>query len=310
MTTEVSVRTQISSPRVRPLRAPPASPLRFRYASRGAGARVCIAARNPQRSLARAHFGFGRQVEHSLARTHFEELLVPPPTTEDPRARRSTACGGAARLHADGVLTLYDNAESANGYKVRLLAALLGIPLEVVWIDIFRGGSRTPDFLAMSPFGQIPVLRFPDGRVLPESNAILCHLAEGTPYLPAPGYERSRVLAWLFFEQYSHEPYVATPRFILRHTRPDHPRRAELPWRQARGRQALRLLNDALASSSFLMGESPTVADLSLFAYTHRADEAGFDLAEYPNLPPWVERIRALPGFVAMEPPTELTLVD
>jgi glutathione S-transferase len=206
-------------------------------------------------------------------------------------------------------MLLYDNFDSANGYKVRLLASFLGLELEVREVDIFRGQSRQPEFLRVSRFGQIPVLVLDDGSVLPESNAILCHLAEGSSWLPPVGYARSLVLSWLFFEQYSHEPYVATPRFILRHTRPDNPRRAELEWRQARGKKALAILEETLAGTPFLTGADPTIADSSLFAYTHRADEGGFDLAEFPRIGSWLLRVRALPGFVPMVPPAELTLV-
>jgi glutathione S-transferase len=213
------------------------------------------------------------------------------------------------RAHHPSVLQLHDNSDSANGYKVRLLASFLGIELQVHEVDIFRGESRRPEFLRVSRFGQIPVLVLEDGTTLPESNAILCHLAEGTVWLPPVGTARSRVLAWLFFEQYSHEPYVATPRFLLRHTAPDHPRRAELGWRQARGRQALGILNDTLAEQAFLAGDSATIADIALFAYTHHADEAGFDLSEFPHVEPWLARIRAFPRFVPMIPPAELTLV-
>jgi len=207
-------------------------------------------------------------------------------------------------------MLLYDNADSANGYKVQLLASFLGIGLSLRAVDIFSGESQTPEFLAMNPAGQVPTLRLDDGRVLPESNAILCHLAEGTPFLPSAGYDRSRVLSWLFFEQYSHEPYVATPRFLLRHTRMDHPRRAELAWRLPRGRRAIGVMERALEASPFLHGPRITIADLALFAYTHRGDECGIDLGQFPAVQRWIERIIALPGFVPMQPPAELKLVD
>jgi len=206
-------------------------------------------------------------------------------------------------------MLLYDNSESANGYKVQLLASFLGLPLEVRQVDIFTGETQTPEFLAVNPIGQVPTLVLDDGRVLPESNAILCHLAEGTPFLPASGYERSRVLSWLFFEQYSHEPFVATPRFLLRHTAPDHPRRAELTWRLPRGRRAVGVMDQVLAKAPFLVGDRVSVADLALFAYTHRGEECGLDLATFPAVERWIQRIQALPRFVAMRPPTERKLV-
>lgn len=207
-------------------------------------------------------------------------------------------------------MLLYDNSESANGYKIQLLASYLGLSLELNHIDIFAGESHTPEFLAINPMGQVPTLVLDDGRILAESNAILCHLAEGTPFLPAVGYDRSRVLSWLFFEQYSHEPYVATPRFLLRHTAPDHPRRAELAWRLPRGRRALGIMEQALTSALFMHGDEVTVADISLFAYTHRGEECGLDLREFPAVREWIARIQALPGFLAMQPPSELKLID
>jgi glutathione S-transferase len=206
-------------------------------------------------------------------------------------------------------MLLYDNSESANGYKILLLASFLGIELERREIDIFTGESQGPTFLAINPMGQVPTLVLDDGRVLPESNAILCHLAEGSPFLPGAGYDRSRVLSWLFFEQYSHEPYVATPRTILRHTSPKHPRRAELAWRLPRGRRALGVMDRALAASPFLHGDRITVADIALFAYTHRGDECGIDLADFPAVVRWIEQVQALPGFIPMKPPTELKLI-
>ena len=207
-------------------------------------------------------------------------------------------------------MLLYDNAESANGYKVQLLASFLGIKLDVRQIDIFTGESRGPAFLAVSPVGQVPALVLDDGRVLPESNAILCHLAEQTPFLPAAGYDPSRVLSWLFFEQYSHEPYVATPRFLLRHTRPDHPRRAELAWRLPRGQHAVEVMDRVLVESPFMHGDRVTLADIALFAYTHRGQECGLDLRQFPAVERWIERFQALPRFIAMQPPSELKLID
>jgi glutathione S-transferase len=207
-------------------------------------------------------------------------------------------------------MLLYDNSESANGYKVQLLASFLRLPLDVRQIDIFSGESRSAEFLAINPAGQVPTLVLDDGRVLPESNAILCHLAEGSAFLPATGYDRSRVLSWLFFEQYSHEPYVATPRFILRHTAPNHPRRAELEWRLPRGRRAIGIMNDVLSSHDYLHGDRVSIADIALFAYTHRGDECGIDLKPFPAVERWIDRIEALPNFVPMQPPSELKLVD
>ena len=169
------------------------------------------------------------------------------------------------------MITLYDYLDSGNGYKVRLLLAHLGRPYRHVELDIMRGETRTPEFLAINPNGRIPALRLEDGRHLAESDAILWYLAEGTAYLPADPFQRAQVLQWMFFEQYSHEPYVATPRFILRHLPADSPRRAELPHRQARGREALAVMERHLQERSFFVGESYGIADIALYAYTHVA---------------------------------------
>ena len=130
------------------------------------------------------------------------------------------------------MLRLYDYYDSGNGYKVRLLLAQLGVQYDYVETDIMKGETRTPEFLALNPNGRVPVLQLEDGTALAESDAILFYLAEGTPYLPVDRIERARVLQWLFFEQYSHEPYVAVARFLLRHTEPDDPRRGMLEQRQ------------------------------------------------------------------------------
>lgn len=152
----------------------------------------------------------------------------------------------------------------------------------------------------MNPNQKVPFLAFDTGEYLAESNAILCHLAEGTPLLPASGLARSRVLSWLFFEQYSHEPYLAMARYILRHTPPDSPRRAELPHRKSEACRALGILEIALTARDYLIPEGLSIADLALFAYTHRSEEAEITLSDYPAILAWIERVRAPPRFVPM----------
>ncbi|MBL8675313.1 MAG: glutathione S-transferase family protein [Rhodospirillales bacterium] len=201
------------------------------------------------------------------------------------------------------MLTLHDYADSGNGYKARLLLAQLGIRYALVEVDIMKGETRTPAFLARNPNGRIPTLELEDGACLAESNAILWYLAEGTPFVPADRIGRARALQWMFFEQYSHEPYVATPRFILRHLPADHPRRAELPQRQKQGRDALGVMEAWLAASPFFAGAGYSIADIALYAYTHRADEAGIDLAPFPSVRGWLARVAAQPGHVAMLTP-------
>jgi glutathione S-transferase len=197
-------------------------------------------------------------------------------------------------------MRLYDHHDSGNGYKVRLMLALLERSYELVEVDILQGGSRTPAFLAMNPNGRIPLLELDDGRYLSESNAIIDYLAQGTPYYPTDPWQRAKVLEWQFFEQYSHEPYIATLRFWVRHLDLTGIR-AELAKDKRKGGDAALALMDAhLAKHAFLAGDAFTVADISLFAYTHVADQAGFELARYPNVQRWIASVREQPRFVPM----------
>lgn len=200
------------------------------------------------------------------------------------------------------MLTLYDYLDSGNGYKCRLILALLHIPYSRVELDLDKGETRTPQFLARNPNGRIPALQLEDGTVLPESNAILCYLADGTPYWPADRLLKAQVLQWLFFEQYSHEPYVATPRWILRHLGRTHPRMVEMPERLEKGRAALGVMEQHLSKADFFVGNRYTIADIALYAYTHRADEADHDLAPYPALRAWLARVASQPGHIKMLP--------
>jgi glutathione S-transferase len=195
------------------------------------------------------------------------------------------------------VLRLYDYLPSGNGYKVRLLLHQLGIPFERVEMDILRGETRTPEFLAKNPNGRIPTLELEDGSHLAESNAILCYLADGTPFLPADRLDRARVLQWMCFEQYSHEPNIATVRFWY-HSELTDERRALLPAKRQLGEAALRVMDEHLRTRRFFVGEGYTVADIALYAYTHVADEGGFDLAPHGPIRGWLERVRAQPGHV------------
>lgn len=195
---------------------------------------------------------------------------------------------------------LYDYYDSGNGYKARLILALTGRSYNLVQVDIDKGETRTAEFLAMNPDGRIPVLMLDDGTALAESNAILIYLAEGSKYWPETPLARARALQWMFFEQYSHEPYVATPRYILRHLSADHPRRAELPARQEKGRAALSVMETQLNKTPYFAGGAMTAADIALFAYTHRADEAGLDLAPFPAVRAWLARIETESGFIRM----------
>jgi glutathione S-transferase len=193
-------------------------------------------------------------------------------------------------------MKLYDSAISGNCYKVRLLRNQLGIPCTIVPIDILKGESRTQEFLKLNPNGRTPVLD-DDGFVLAESNAILAYLARGTKYLPDDRQAWALVFQWMFFEQYSHEPYIATSRFLLQH-RPDTPERAAaLAVRRDGGWAALKVMEGHLSKDDFFVGDY-TIADIALFAYTQVSQEGGFPLDDFPKIRAWIERVKAQPGFI------------
>jgi glutathione S-transferase len=198
------------------------------------------------------------------------------------------------------MFTVYGMADSGNSYKVKLALEQLGLPYRWVEVDSGRGETRTAQFLAMNPNGKVPTLALDDGSFLPESNAILCYLAEGSPLMPVERLGRARVLQWMFFEQYSHEPYVAVARAILHYQAPDSPRRAELPRLHERGHQALAVMEQHLAREPFFAAGRYSVADISLFAYTHCAADGGFDLGRYPAINAWLDRVRSQPRFVPL----------
>ena len=204
--------------------------------------------------------------------------------------------------------TIYGMKTSGNCYKVQLLLEQLGRPYRWVEVDSATGATRTPEYLTKNPNGKVPLLELDDGRRLAESNAILCYLAEGTPLLPSDAWHRAEVLQWLFFEQYSHEPYVAVARFICMWLADDHPRRAELARLRERGYQALDVMEKHLVGREFFVGSAYGVADIALFAYTHAAPEGGFDLSAYPNITGWLARVRAEPRFVAQTPLQRLSV--
>lgn len=198
------------------------------------------------------------------------------------------------------MLKVYGDLKSGNCYKVKLLLAQLGAEHEWLHTDILERESRTPGFLAKNPNGRIPLLEIGDGVFLPESNAILCYLADGTPFLPSERLPRARVLQWLFFEQYSHEPYIAVARFIVRYLGRPPDQEARLQDRMAPGYAALGVMEQHLASRSFFAADRYTVADIALYAYTHVAHEGGFELAKYPAVRAWLDRVRDQPGHLTM----------
>ena len=200
------------------------------------------------------------------------------------------------------MLRLYDNHLSGNGYKPRLLLAHLGLTYERVEVDILKGETRTPEFLARNPNGRIPVLELEDGVCLAESNAILFYLAEGSRFLPSDRLSRATTLQWMFFEQYSHEPCIAVARHWIQHVEMTESQRTQLPEKQEGGRAALSVMEGHLRESDWFGGDAMTIADMALYAYTHVAGEGGFDLARYPSVSDWLARVAERPRHVPMHP--------
>ena len=190
-------------------------------------------------------------------------------------------------------MKIYGDSISGNCLKVKWVADLLGLAYDWIETDIMVGESRTSDFLAMNPAGQVPALILDDGRPLAQSNAIILHLAEGSALIPADAYDRAKMLEWMFWEQYSHEPYVAVARFQVKYQ--GKPLAELEPRLVERGNGALQRMEDGLGETGFLVGATPSLADVALVAYTRTAHEGGFDLALYPKVKAWVGRVeRAL----------------
>ena len=201
-------------------------------------------------------------------------------------------------------LILHQDPRSGNCYKIVLTAALLGIPLPTRDYDIVKGETRTPDFLAkVNANGRIPVLQIGD-RLLPESNAACWYLAQGSALVPDDRFGQADVLRWMFFEQYNHEPNVATLRFWLRFVgqgKLSEAQQAQIPAKRAAGDAALRLMDEHLANRDWFVGTGASLADIALFAYTHVCEQGSFALDDYPAISAWLVRMQAQPGFVAME---------
>ncbi|HZX77826.1 glutathione S-transferase family protein [Lysobacter sp.] len=202
------------------------------------------------------------------------------------------------------MITVYGYSSSGNCHKLKLLLTQLEREFKWVEVDSTAGQTRTPEYLARNPNGKVPMIELEDGRVLTESNAIMCWLAEGTPYWAGDAWQRAQVLSWLFFEQYSHEPYIAVARFIRGWTPLDSPRRASLPQLRERGHQALAVMEQHLKSQPWFSGEAYGIADIALFAYTGVAGDGGFDLEAYPAIRQWLERVKQTPRFIEMPGPS------
>jgi glutathione S-transferase len=201
------------------------------------------------------------------------------------------------------MIKVYGMSLSGNCHKVRMVLEALHQRYAWIEIDPSKGETRTPEFLGRNPNGKVPVVELEPGVYLPESNAIICYLADASPLLPADRLLRARVLAWLFFEQYSHEPYIAVARFLCRFHSDPASQRALLESKMPGGYRALEVIENALADAPFLVGGRYTIADIALYAYTHVADEGGFDLARFPAIRGWLSRVAAQPGYVAMTAP-------
>ena len=198
-------------------------------------------------------------------------------------------------------MKLYGMTGSGNCWKPATLMKQLRTPFEWIEVDIVNGASRTPGYLAMNPNGKVPVLEVEPGRFLAESNAMLCYLAEGTPYLPADKWRRAKVLEWLFFEQYSHEPYIATVRFWVHFLKKQEEWKDKIAEAMKKGYAALGVMETQLAKTPFLAGGEYSIADIALYAYTHVAHQGGYQLEKFPAVRAWLDRVAAQPRFEPMD---------
>jgi glutathione S-transferase len=200
------------------------------------------------------------------------------------------------------MLTLYDSPDSGNAYKIRLLLSHLDLDYKRVILDIDKAETRTPQFLAKNPNGRVPALELDDGTVLPESNAILFYLAEGTPYLPFDRLGRAQVLQWMFFEQYSHEPNIATVRYWIKHHIALTPFIEQaMPVKRKAGYAALDVMETHLKRRDFFVGERYSIADIALYAYTHVAHEVDFDLKPYPAIRAWMDLVALQENHITID---------
>ena len=200
----------------------------------------------------------------------------------------------------DFVYKVYGDIFSGNCYKVKLLLHQLQKPYQWIFVDILQQESRTADFLQKNPNGKIPVLEFAPEKYLFESNAIMYFLSEETNFLPNTRLARSQVLQWLFFEQYSHEPYIATSRYLIRYLQGAEKYKAILKEKSKPGYAALDVMEQHLSLNQFFVGNQYTIADIGLYAYTHIAEEGGFNLKAYPAIKSWFTRVESQPNYITM----------
>jgi glutathione S-transferase len=198
-------------------------------------------------------------------------------------------------------MKIYADIQSGNCYKIKLLTALLAIEHDWVNVNILAGETQTTSFLKKNSNGKIPLLELDDGQYIAESNAILNYLAYGSSFLPSDRFENAKVQQWQFFEQYSHEPFIAVARFIALYLGLPDDRKADYESKQEGGYKALNVMEKQLHLTPYLIGDTLTTADISLYGYTHVAHEGGFDLSEYPAIQRWLKRIQKQPKYIAME---------
>ncbi|MBD2483367.1 glutathione S-transferase family protein [Planktothrix sp. FACHB-1365] len=196
---------------------------------------------------------------------------------------------------------LYEYSTSGNCYKVRLLLTQLHLPFERIEIDIVKGESRTPEFLKKNSNGRVPVLELETGKFLPESNAILFYLSQGTEFFPEDRFEQTQVLQWMFFEQYSHEPYIATSRYWIKILGKAQDYQQALEQKRQPGYAALQVMENHLETHRFFVGDRYTIADISLFAYTHVAEEGDFKLTSFPAIQSWIKRLIDQSNYIPMD---------
>jgi len=196
---------------------------------------------------------------------------------------------------------LYQMNSSGNCYKIRLLLTQLEIPFETIEIDILKKESRTPQFLLKNPNGRVPLLETPEGKFLAESNAMMFYLSQNTEFFPNDKWQQAKVMEWLFFEQYSHEPYIATSRYWISLLGKADEYREAIKQKKEPGYAALGVMEKHLENNRFFVGDRYTIADIGLFAYTHVAPEGGFDLTQFPAIQTWIERVMAQPRYIGIK---------
>ena len=196
------------------------------------------------------------------------------------------------------MLKLYEYPPSGNCYKIRLLLTQLDIPFERISVDIVKGETRTPEFLQKNPNGKIPLLELEPGKYLSESNAIIYYLSQNTPFFPTETFEQAQVMQWMFFEQYSHEPNIATSRYWISILGKAEEYKEALQQKYKAGNQALSVMEKHLKQYQFFVGNCYSIADICLFAYTHVADEGGFNLTQYPAIESWIQRVKEHPKYI------------